>query len=746
VKRPAGKTRLPFWAAILLAPLGAAWSTAAAQTSHIVDVRVGVNNHYKVGHWVPVRVTVNELGSFEEPRIEIAVPDGDGVMTTASAPLEPSTTTDGQATAVVHTIVGRLGSPIRATLVDRDGTILDETTFPPGPPSIKSGPGVTELPATGELIVSLSSEEFGLSEAIRDRDTASGVAARRTVHLNGIDDLPTEWFGYSGVDLVVISAGDVALSRELAADRVRYSALARWIDLGGRLVILCSGEQSQEILGPGGPLAGLIPGKWSENIPLTDTGPLEQFAEPAAPIGGRGRGPALDVPKLTEVDGKIEVYAGRQASDLPLVVRSARGFGEITFAAVDVTKRPLVDWAGRPQFLKALLRPYLSQDESEDSSQSLVTRGYEDLSGALRQQLGRTFAGVSTVPFSAVAVLAIAYLIALGPGDYFLVRRWLRRPWIAWVTFPVIVIAFATAALAIDQWRKGAPQARLNWIELIDVDTIAGRARGTYWAALYSPTTRKFDLAIETADLAGGVRSQAKPRLSSWGLPGAGIGGMHGRGANSKIIDEVYRYGPQLDVLEGVPILTSSTKSLTAQWAAEVGQLLDAQLADDDGLVRGTIVNRTGRLLRNVRLLYGGWGYRLGNLESGGRIDVSDKLDAHRVKTIVTSSVLAASAGSSAATTQMVIDGASPLGLVNLIMFYDAAGGPAFVQLTNRYLANCDLSRHLELGRAILVADCDGTGSQLIDLTSDNPLGAQGDAGAVVMRFVLPVTKNETSP
>jgi hypothetical protein len=66
--------------------------------------------------------------------------------------------------------------------------------------------------------------------------------------------------------------------------------------------------------------------------------------------------------------------------------------------------------------------------------------------------------------------------------------------------------------------------------------------------------------------------------------------------------------------------------------------------------------------------------------------------------------------------------------------------------LTNRYLAICDLSRHLELGRAILVADWDGTGSQLIDLTSNNPLGAQGDAGAVVMRFVLPVTKNETAP
>jgi hypothetical protein len=732
-------------AALLLAPLTGARLTAAPVTPRIVEIRVGFDNHYKVGHWTPVRVAIEELGSLNEPTIEVAVPDGDGVMTIASAPLALTAATEGSATATVHTIVGRLGSPIRATLTDRIGAIIDEQTLRPGNVSV-NGRGIVELPATGQLIVSLSSDEFGLAEAIRDRDAAPGVAERRTVRLTQINELPTEWFGYSGVELMVISAGDGALSRELAADAVRYAALVRWVELGGRLVVLCGGEQSKEILGAGGPLAGLIPGKWSEIVPLTQTAALEQFAQPAGPIGGRGRGPALAIPKLTEVDGKIEVHEGRQASDLPLVVRSARGLGEIAFAAVDVATRPLSDWEGRPQFLKALLRPYLSQDDSEDRSQLLVTRGYDDLSGALRQQLGRSFAGVSIVPFSAVAVLAIAYLIALGPGDYFFVRRWLRRPWIAWLTFPVIVLAFAMGALAIGALRRGAPQARLNWIELIDVDTTAGRARGTYWSALYTPAARQFDLAFETAGLAGGDRSHAIALLSAWGLPGAGIGGMHGRSANSKIIDEAYRFGPQLDMLEGVPVLTSSTKSLTARWTAQIGELLDAQLIDDDGLARGTIVNRTGQLLRNVRLLYGGWGYRLGNLEDGGRIEISDRLDAHRVKTIVTSSALTASAGGSAIATQMTSESASPLGLVNLIMFYEAAGGPAFAHLPSRFLADCDLSRHLELGRAILVADWGGTGSQLMDSSSGNPLGAEGDSGAVVIRFVLPVTRNESAP
>jgi hypothetical protein len=145
--------------------------------------------------------------------------------------------------------------------------------------------------------------------------------------------------------------------------------------------------------------------------------------------------------------------------------------------------------------------------------------------------------------------------------------------------------------------------------------------------------------------------------------------------------------------------------------------------------------------------MYGGWGYRLGNLEAGGRIEISDELDPHRVKTIVTTAALDTSAGASAEATQLLLtERASALGLLNLIMFFDAAGGQSFAQFPSRYQANCDLSRHLELGRAILVADLDGGGSQLLDLSTGEPLGEEGDVEAVVMRFVLQVTKTSNAP
>jgi hypothetical protein len=305
------------------------------------------------------------------------------------------------------------------------------------------------------------------------------------------------------------------------------------------------------------------------------------------------------------------------------------------------------------------------------------------------------------------------------------------------------MLVFGMASLALGGWWKGETRPRLNRLELIDVDTITQRARGIYWGTLYSPTTEQFELSLKTASLDENSQSSSSALLSWWGLPGAGIGGMNAEGTDFRIIPEAYHHGEKLESLERVPILTSSTKSLMARWTSAVGPLVEAQLADDNGLVSGTIVNRTGRLLRNVRLMYGGWGYRLGNLEAGGRLDVGDHLDSHRVKTIVGSASLAGSPRSAADTTLATVEGASPLGLLNLMMFYEAAGGEGFAKLPNRYLAYCDLSRHLDLGRAILVADLDAQGSRLMEQSGGEPLGEDGDFGAVVVRFVLPVIRNE---
>ena len=141
------------------------------------------------------------------------------------------------------------------------------------------------------------------------------------------------------------------------------------------------------MLGENGPLASLVPGKLAEVVRLPDAGPLERFRRCRSrrlPVR------TIQVPRLTDVVGNIEAYSGRRPTDLPLVVRSARGFGEIAFAGVDFSEPPLADWSGRTAFLQALLRPYVADERGERFvATARDDAGYNDLSGALRQQLGR---------------------------------------------------------------------------------------------------------------------------------------------------------------------------------------------------------------------------------------------------------------------------------------------------------------------------------------------------------------------
>jgi hypothetical protein len=725
--------------AAITALMDSSFAADSPPDAKIGRVELGFKNHFKVGSWTPVRIEIDGAPTGEKQQVEVTVEDSDGVPTTASAPLTTGTG-NHNSSATVYTKVGRIGSLIQVSLVDGEHRVAEQTLRPDAK-TRPSSPAVA-LSATAELIVSFGSSPFGLQDAFPNREADAGQSARQVVELTRVADLPTDWFGYDAVDVFIISAGNGSLCRDLAADTVRFDALARWVELGGRLVVMCDGDTGKELLAPDGPLARFAPGKLAEAVRLPETGSLEHFAGAAPPIS-IAPGAVLRVPRFVDVEGNIEVSGSRKVSDLPVVVCSARGLGEIAFAGVDFSRPLLADWSGRGAFLQALLRPYLATVGPGDATQRLVTRGYNDLGGALRQQLGRSFASIAPIGFAVVAALAILYIAFLGPIDYLFVNRWLRKPWVAWVTFPLIVLGFCGAAMSLAAWRNGGATTTANRLELVDVDTLSGRARGTLWTTIYSPTARKFDLSVKGPEPGGKPAQEMEVLLSWWGLPGSGIGGMQSGGIDLGIVHSGYRYGADRSSLLGVPILASATKSLISRWTSPVSTMIDAELADRDGLAVGSITSRADFPLRNVRLLYGSWAYRLGDLNVGKRVEVGEQLSPRKVKTIVTRDVLGAT-GTGTGTSEGQLfapEKASAKEILSLMMFYEAAGGYGFAHLPNRYQAYCDLSRTLELGRAILVADAAGPVAQLVDDATGAAVGDKQDESTVVYRFVLPVKR-----
>ncbi|HEY4232201.1 MAG TPA: hypothetical protein VGM76_02130, partial [Lacipirellulaceae bacterium] len=643
---------------------------------------------------------------------------------------------EGNTSTLLYAKVGRLGSPIRIALLEGDEVVDHRELTSQIQPD---GTHVRSLTATSELILQIGDSPAGLAEAFPDHDPIEARLGRRVVHVERVDQLPTEWYGYEGVDLLVLTTADVELCRQLAADQPRFAALQRWVELGGRLV-LCCGANSPKLLGDSGPLASLAPGKFAELIRLPQTRSLENFADSTAPIGKAGAQLAIATPRLTDVVGEVEVFG--RGNELPIVVRTARGFGELAFVGLDLDRPPLADWSGRNAFWRAVLRPYLSSADGETQPQRLTSLGYSDLSGALHQQLGHTFVGVTTITFSVVAALILAYLLVLGPLDYFFVHKLVGRPMFAWISFPLIVLATCCGAAGLTHWSKGT-QPHLNQAELVDFDLSTARARGSYWSTLYSPHAEQYDLKFAPR-LPGGQTAESAETLLSWfGLAGSGLGGMHAGGAALDIARTGYRFGPQLDALEGVPILTGSTKSITALWTAPAAppcSAADLQV-DEDGLVLGTLKNESDIVLADACLLYGQWGYRLGDLRPGQQIELGPSLNPIHTKTLLTRRVRPSTAleGDGAVQKIFLPDQATPGELIEAMMFYDALGGPAFAGLPNRYQQHCDLSRLLDLGRAIFVARGAGSGSQLVEGKSGQPLAASDDASTIVYRVVFPV-------
>jgi hypothetical protein len=116
------------------------------------------------------------------------------------------------------------------------------------------------------------------------------------------------------------------------------------------------------------------------------------------------------------------------------------------------------------------------------------------------------------------------------------------------------------------------------------------------------------------------------------------------------------------------------------------------------------------------------------------------------VKTILTRDSLGGSGAIAAQVEGRVFstEQATPKQILSVMMFYEAAGGLAFAHLPNRCQANCDLSRQLELGRAVLVADVADAGANLIDQTTGQALDGAVDGPTTVYRFILPVKKPAT--
>ena len=213
-------------------------------------------------------------------------------------------------------------------------------------------------------------------------------------------------------------------------------------------------------------------------------------------------------------------------SNLPLVVRGSHGFGRVTLITLDVDQKPFSDWPDRSLFwVRALDLRRPSIDTTGGARHGMPGRfgpyGISDLSSQLRAALEQ-FPGVKLIPFGWVAFFIFLYILLIGPGDYFFLKKVLKRMELTWITFPTIVLTVSLVAYYAAYVLKGN-DLLVNKVDLVDIDQETGViARGNTWISLFSPQNRDYTIHAIPTPLDRTIQARRQLPAAKYRAPPAG--------------------------------------------------------------------------------------------------------------------------------------------------------------------------------------------------------------------------------
>ena len=714
---------------LIVQPLVHCCVIVAAPQPEITGVSVGFDGFYKVGVWTPVAVRASGIEPGSSARVDVTVQDGDGSPARYVAENLVARDRGAESEFVVFVKFGRIQGNVQVELVAGENVVASQTFVPGEIPAA--------LPADRQLIVHL-----GADAGVEDASQKLGRSDIHVARLEPDTRLPDDWWGYEGIDTLVITTGSGNLDEWISTEQT--AAMRQWMRMGGQ-IILSVGRHGDSLFAAEGLLREFAPGKFQGVVDQCQTIGIENFTDTSHPVGVRRTQEGkctLQLAVFDEPTGKVEAAEGPAEASRPVVIRTSQGFGQLVFVAVDLDLSPISEWAGREELMGRLLEWTLGKSTQQQRSGSVGAvrhAGYADLAGQLRSAMDH-FTEVTFVPFWLVATLMVIYVLFIGPVDYFLLKQGLRRMEWTWLTFPLMVLGFSLLAYFLANQLKGNA-LRINQVDIVDVDGRQRFVRGTTLSHVFSPATQSFDFAQQPnipSDLAADCVGQT---LLSWhGLPGDALGGMNSKSTAGQLSDNyVIRSSESTEAnrtpIVGLPMQIWSTKALQSRWWLDVdlGSLGKIR-ATLDGQLRGEVRNPLKVDLAGCYLYFAPWAYQLGKIPAGQTFLVGTSTVRRNLHWRLTRRTLSEVSDLTTPWDQYSRD--IPR-IIEMMMFHAAAGGEKYTGLQNRYQSFVDMSNHLSIGEAVLVGRTTHPATEL--RRGAEPLEDDYDRRWAFYRFVIPI-------
>jgi hypothetical protein len=750
--------------------MGAA-AQAASRPVEVENLWIGFGstNSFKVGSWTPVWVQLRGGDARFEGFMEVSVADDDGTPTSYFTRVDVGAKSSQAFTAYIRP--GSRDTDLTIRLYDRDrrrvANVPQDAVLPQ--PPVPLMPQETMILTMGhpqgvEAIMQLP----GFQEGAKAQAPGAAPPASDPLVVSRIDPrvgrLPGRWYGYDAARTIVVDSADPEAIRAL--DGMRGQPLVDWVRRGGHLVVSV-GANWQAVRDS--VLAPVLPGLPAGQEQLASLEALDTFAgstKQITPPQSTGA-PKYPVTKLDEVDRRGGTVMSMM-SNLPLVVRGPCGFGLVTLIAVDVDQKLFSEWPDRGLFwARAVdLRPRRPEQTVAVLPTGGVGRfnrwGISDVGGLLRAALEQ-FPGVRLIPFGWVAFFIFLYILLIGPGDYFFLKKVLKRMELTWITFPAIVVTVSLLAYYAAYLFKGN-DLLVNQVDVVDIDQVAGLERGMTWAGLFSPQNRDYTMRVLPLPLdrepppaaAGSTGETARPApgtevMMTWfSSPENQYGAMGSSGRRFSFGNGGYSYGGYADQggadpaggavesLQGVRIPIWSTKNVTARWFGPATPLVDSALqpVGTDRLA-GTVTNRLDIPLDDAVVACGKRVYLVGTIGPRATIRVELSNNDRNLSGYLKDKQKAYldRVGSDP---EFRIDRSD---LMLGAMFHDSESQMTNERsLSNDALHDLDLTGQLVLPRPMLVARVHRPGSRLV---LDNAPSPPKVDQTTLVRIILPLTEDK---
>jgi len=531
----------------------------------------GLGGVVKAGMWAPLYLELTSRGEDFRGYIQLEIDTGQKVKPLFVKPLELIANTRTRHWLYMRTPVllqrGTFDYRFKWRIINSADKVVQKNEWPRESQRI-----IPTYDSIVALFGTANISKAGLA-TLHNKNNESRVYVQRIYPQSA----PNMMIGYDGIDALVWANPNPAL---LLSEQ-QHDAIIDYVRSGGHLVLACStGWQA------------LTNSFLSELLPATPTGTRDiRQLDALASYGLREEADkAITIVRLTKARGKTLMTH----QDEPVIVRGSVGSGHVTLIGFDPTKEPFCSLSGRDVFWSRLLNLSVAPDKK------FKPWGLTCATGSALRSLN-DFPGFKPINFTFVVLFMIAYIILIGPVDYFLLKRLKKLHW-TWVTFPAVAILCSYIAFVmLSSGRVSGFMA--NSVSIVDASADGEEATGATFMTMLSPAHKRYNIKINN--------------VTDYSiLPREYTIDSYRRQASGLSRSECFSFGSG-KVLNNLLVRIWDAQTLEAYWRAPQPDLPTVDIAKDPKGLAGSVKNTTSHEMLKVKLLYMGKVYDVGKITSG---------------------------------------------------------------------------------------------------------------------------------